>query len=105
LLNDSCPGVSIMSKPGIRSSASTNCTMQWTKNVNLHNKWHTHTCMQACAWMHTCREREIQEETIFSDDNIIFQHSVALMYWFTHLFPLLLQLCLHYCLTEKQYWN
>jgi hypothetical protein len=28
LLNDSCPGVSIMSKPGIRSSASTNCAMQ-----------------------------------------------------------------------------
>lgn len=32
LLNDSCPGVSMISKPGIRSSVSANCTTQYTES-------------------------------------------------------------------------
>jgi hypothetical protein len=38
LLNDSCPGVSMISKPGIRSSASANCTTQYAESY-----LHTHT--------------------------------------------------------------
>jgi hypothetical protein len=42
LLNDSCPGVSMMSKPGIRSSTSANCTTQCTGTVAEDNYRHTH---------------------------------------------------------------